>query len=46
MPESTCALIYPLPNDEPRATSLTTGLLRAAFGLSDAAGLDFRYYES
>ncbi len=38
-------LVYPLPSDAPRATSLTTELLRSVYGLSEEAGLDFRYYE-
>jgi len=38
-------LAYPLPSDAGRAISLTTELLRSVYGLSDEAGLDFRYYE-
>lgn len=38
------SLIYLLPLDHPKATALVTGLLRTAYGLSDEAGLDFRYY--
>lgn len=39
-------LAYPLPFDIARASSLTTGLLRSVYGLSEEAGLDFRYYET
>jgi hypothetical protein len=37
--------VYPSPPDAERAISLTTKLLRSVYGLSDEAGLDFRYYE-
>ncbi len=43
-PEQLSRLIYPLPLEGSSATALTTGMLRAAYGLSDVAGLDFRYY--
>ena len=43
-PEQLSRLIYPLPLEGSSATALTTGILRAAYGLSDVAGLDFRYY--
>ncbi len=38
-------LVYPLPSGAPRAISLTIELLRSVYGLSEEAGLDFRYYE-
>ena len=38
-------LVYPLAADTARAITLTTELLRIVYGLSDEAGLDFRYYE-
>ena len=38
-------LAYPLPSDEARAVSLITEMLRSVYGLSDEAGIDFRYYE-
>jgi len=44
-PEEGRSLIYPLPLDASRATNLTAELLRGVYGLSDVAGLDFRYYE-
>jgi len=43
--DSTHGLAYPLPSVAERATTLTTELLRSVYGLSDEAGLDFRYYE-
>lgn len=39
------SLAYPLPLDVAHATSLTAELLRSVYGVSNEAGLDFRYYE-
>jgi len=38
-------LVYPLPLEAARATDLTVELFRHVYGLSNEAGLDFRYYE-
>jgi len=38
-------LVYPLPSDVAGAIRLTTELLRSVYGLTDEAGIDFRYYE-
>jgi hypothetical protein len=45
VPDAFRALIYMLPADTSHITGLVTGLLRGVYGLSDVAGLDFRYYE-
>ena len=44
-PDATRCLAFPLPVDVARATSVTIELLRRVYGLSEEAGLDFRYYE-
>ena len=43
-PGAARALAYRLPLEPARVTRVVTQLLRSVYGLSDEAGLDFRYY--
>lgn len=44
-PDAPRCLAYPLPSEAAHAISLTTGLLRSVYRLSEEAGLVFRYIE-